>query len=383
MARRRFCWIQGGSAGVAVLYSVVVGAVREFWVKTATADVKVAEIPLTIPYVPMTSIGGVGASATFGGTTNERRGYNLLKDLTGIVPENGYFRLTGTYSFVWTGPTTPPGGTGNSAWSNASVDQDHPNVGRVGWSAIFGLSTEAFGGWGNDGVFIMPEPSARSSSGGLLCAQGFFNWSYIGTDDTYSPSATWTITVTLSEYVGPSTIPNDYTAWISSHGDELFVTIKDGVDLECGFTDNDGSSNVTPTVESVHKTKLSLLDGNGDGVTYDFDDPVTIRDANWRNTQESFSVNAFESDDLCVNEFSSNNFVNLIEGNLYSINPNQFIDGQTLRSRLQSSPDTVTATLITQSATSGETCIRGTATTSTVQVPSPGRGTVEGITYLP
>jgi hypothetical protein len=70
-------------------------------------------------------------------------------------------------------------------------------------------------------------------------------------------------------------------------------------------------------------------------------------------------------------------------GNLYTIDLSQIINGQTLQQRLQTSPDTIAATLSTRTATSGASCTLGTAAESTVQVPSPGRGTVEGITYLP
>ena len=55
----------------------------------------------------------------------------------------------------------------------------------------------------------------------------------------------------------------------------------------------------------------------------------------------------------------------------------------TLEDYLSTIDGTIDATLTTRTATSGVTCTLGTATESTVQVPSPGRGTIEGITYLP
>lgn len=374
---------------VAVLYSVVVGAMREFWVKTARADVKVHEIPISFEFTPTTSIGGVGSSATFSGTVNEGKSINLLKDLTGIAPVGGYFRLTGTYSFNWTGPSSRPGGNRNSAWTNETVDQDGQLLpGRVGWSSFFGLNTSSSGTWGNDVLFRMPPSSDflfTASDRGLNCIQAFWPWNYISPGVPYAASATWSLTVTISEYFGPSTVANTYASWISNDGNDIFITVKDSHSLDCGFTPAESiSESIKPTVDGIEFQKLSLLDDNAVGTFYEQGDTVLRREANWRNVQEAFTLLPLDSEDSCIDSFANNPVANLIAPNIYSINLNQVISGSTLRNRLQTSPDTVAATLTTQTATNeGESCTLGTSTESTVQVPSPGRGTIEGITYIP
>lgn len=86
----------------------------------------------------------------------------------------------------------------------------------------------------------------------------------------------------------------------------------------------------------------------------------------------------------CVDDYLPDDSAFLRSSTLRRIDLDQDISGDTLRTLLQTSTGTIAATLTTRTATdTGATCTLGTPSTTTVKVPSPGRGRIEGITYLP
>jgi hypothetical protein len=154
-----------------------------------------------------------------------------------------------------------------------------------------------------------------------------------------------------------------YEVFVSANDDRLFILIK---------------SELNDDDEEFGELRYQSLIGEalaGLGSTADADD--------WRGDAVSLTPTAgITAADICSNDYLANPEALLNSGNLYSIALSQTIDSQTLQQRLQTSPDTIAATLTTRTATSGASCALGTVAESTVQVPSPGRGTVEGITYL-
>ena len=333
-----FIWY-GGGAGVAVLYSVVVGAVREFWVKTKKYDVKVHEIPLQTENIPTTTFGNtVGSSINSGTITSSA-------DIAFISARRSQFLMqvdvTANYISGFGSGTATPFTTGARVTVSAGNPTGSNSTASVVGGDLFGLACRPIG----------------------LSIEGTAN---------ISASVTYTILEASS-----SITTNPYESWISGGNNAIYGVIKHSQEiLNCTFDE-------TPTLEF---TDLALIDLPVlVTATYSNGDIVTTRPGNWRQPLENFlRINDQPpSGSSCIDNYLGDNTSSLESSTLYRINLNQTISGQTLRTLLETSPDTVTATLTTQTATSGETCTLGTATESTVQVPSPGRGTIEGITYLP
>jgi hypothetical protein len=326
-------------AGVAVLYSVVNGAVREFWVKTATADVKVHEIPATtsITYTPSTDFTTgevtVGGSLTGNpitnsmGTARVRAKYGSITIACQLTA-----RVLNTVTLTGTVTTTSEFFGGATVTDSADPVNDPTllNVSRTFSGGCFELSIATVS-W--DG------PDDRGGTGGIR-----------------STGSSSDVVITVTPENGPVDV--EYEAWISAIPGATNVIVKNATALIDCF-EISSPANVALFVSGESET--------------------------WRASQEVAVLlpDLPPSGDACIDALRSSTSINLFEGQVYGIDLEQSIDGSSLRNRLQSSADTVTATLTTQTVTSGVSCTLGTATESTVQVPSPGRGTVEGITYLP
>ncbi|MBD1918843.1 MULTISPECIES: hypothetical protein [Cyanophyceae] len=195
-----------------------------------------------------------------------------------------------------------------------------------------------------------------------------------------APSATYSVTITIVQYQGSTQFEVPYEAWISPAPDGVFAIVKHAEELffDCG---TEGE------IEEFEFTDLALLNQLGVGASFsNGGDAVITRPSNWRVESEDFLLVTAQppTDKVCVDEYLGSRIDALAEDKIYRIDLAQLIDGQTLQARLQTSANTVTANLSARTATSGESvCELGEETVATVQVPSPGRGTVEGITYLP
>jgi hypothetical protein len=446
-----FIWY-GGGAGVAVLYSVVVGAVREFWVKTKKYDVKVGEIdqvneipdggvvgpPISIPepegipassrylfvytsasdyFVSPGSINGfIPLPATFSPSSAkayliDEVGYDE-SDLRqeGLNASNWYgikvrasvYKVWSNETNSWVEPSTPLGSVLTRSSRDplfysavleprpvSSIDQVLPplntvgvfhyvRLGSSGFCSLLGpLVTRQFG-LRYDTSFTPALFFADADYNGPPLTQQRKQWYYTVYDSNGLPLCA----IPSGDFTDPS-IPdddpanqppplrtNDYEAYTSNNivlVKGLLETENDEPSVYAQMIYGDASKDGQPLTEKYLRPTI----------------PAALEN-DWRESLVNYDVSESPFDALpCAESNMLSDEVTLVDGNLYRIDLNQTISGQTLRTRLETSPDTVAATLTTQTATSGETCTLGTATTSTVQVPSPGRGTIEGITYLP
>jgi hypothetical protein len=428
-----FIWY-GGGAGVAVLYSVVVGAVREFWVKTAKYDVKVGEIPTEeeIPWEPYDLPNGTTTYVPGAGAADTRWTWSL----TGLLNANltvemdiyektfsewvigttetcrflgtEYVNVTGsgTQTFangVYNVETGTGGRPGPLMTVNRTLNKGSDNCGPATHTSTRGRYTTI-----SNGVVANPPGSyfgaptqiydeddvdIDRSGEPIIYGRNLFDLWIDSAGPIHRPTTavvkeTYNYNVTLNSSVStpggtvtppdwptgdppppppdPLFAPVPYESFISALKPKIFALIKSNVD------EDDEEFGELAYKKLIGETVLDL------GTTADPDD--------WRGLAVSLTPTAeITSSDSCLEDYLDIDDGALIDGNLYRIDIDQYVadyDGF-LRTLLETSPDTVAATLTTQTATSGETCTLGTATTSTVQVPSPGRGTIEGITYLP
>jgi hypothetical protein len=410
--------------GAAVLYSVVVGAVREFWVKTAGADVKVWEIPTEIEvpwdeyelpdgsksYQPGPGAGqGIVMTWSITALSSVRivspslytiYGRSFIDWVTGgtdtctnlgseadplIGNSNSGNRrtlLSGTYDFG-SGSGSRPGPTIQTVHNDrtkafyecgpeAFTDTDirYTAVNSIGTTVATSLRLttyfETTGGVRSnsdpDSIFQRYTNEFRATD---IFSQRHFDHEVVFNLESNFPD--WPEPVPdggSPTPPDPLLVPVSYEVFISAKNNRLFILIKSDLN-------DDDEEFVELKYQSLVGETLADL-----GDTADPDD--------WRGDAVSLTPTAgITAADICSNDYLANPEALLNSGNLYSIALSQTIDSQTLQQRLQTSPDTIAATLSTRTATSGASCTMGTAAESTVQVPSPGRGTVEGITYLP
>jgi len=340
-------WYGGPAGRAAVLYSVVVGAVREFWVKTAGADAKVHEIPA--------GIGGSGGGGSTGGGSGGGSGGtdNGLSDASYIIEYAVNTTVNGGIRYqAFRGPISgfrirrePEGAVWYEFLCWGALDRvfnpDCVNVARITGNGPFWLSLVSF--------------AATSVVSIKKCPEG------IPVDPALIPGL-----VEEGFYTPPGPLePNPYEALVSAFESKIFTLTK---------------SNLNDEDEEFGELKYQSL---VDGTVADLGTTPDPQD--WRGEAVSLTPTAqIEGLQPCADAYLASDNALLLDDNLYTIDLGQTIDGQTLRSRLQTSTATIAATLTTRTATNaGASCTLGTPAESTVQVPSPGRGTVEGITYLP
>jgi hypothetical protein len=329
------------------------------------ADVKVWEIELTKTLRPIFSWGdSVGNSLD----TSESASAANLQGVTASNVNGSIFlpqNTSCTLDVTVTASGTATGSRGGFARSNLtneaqaqvsvanSSDTDSGNT-LIGASSYGGLGLPR---GRNVAIGInLSSPSDR---------EGTISWSA-------------TVTHTIAS-ISAFTRTNPYEAWISASEQAIYVLIKH---LQETIDPDD------TTRDSFDKLQIIELDFNGailSSSAYLRDDTIPINALNWRDVLSNFILidDQLTAGDSCIDLYKDDAFTNLLSGNSGSILPSQIINSQTLQQRLQTSPDTIAATLSTRTATSGASCALGTVAESTVQVPSPGRGTVEGITYLP
>lgn len=407
-------WVwYGGAKGVAVLYSVVNAGVREFWVKTAEYDRKVGEESDKVA-LPFT--GSIAATAG-------DESYSVSATITvEFSADSGTTITPSTFSYS---ATASAGADGVQAVTNpqvAIVEGQGPVTATVTLSATgsgdslgiagFGVALGVVGlasGYSGEVVGSLNGVGSTSSSGSATITNfakitdGFLNRNY----------ALIRLAGLLVNGIEPDFLGFDS---LSIDGDLIEIEATSGIDsLRAGFyLAFAGASNqfkvyrvasisgstvsaalaLESSSSPVTASSATILFSGAAEITYGLhtvesgttvydSPPLPSNDDDWRKALVSFAPPALGSLSSCLADAIYLPDGILTGGNLYRIDLDQIISGSTLRDRLQSSAATVTATLTTQTATSGETCTLGTAAESTVQVPSPGRGTIEGITYLP
>ena len=382
----------GGRDTIAILYSVLVGDTREFWVKTEQSDVKVAEIPGTFDpeEVNPTSIGGQGSSTTLSGS---------LGPISGIAPGQQSVPNGRTYS-IFNGSEIRAKGsaflgggwvidlTGTITWTGQNTGQSTSDralaYNFLGSSVDSGVGVRM--GWGNvvpggpNVVFGSPRTVTGRGVGiaSLFTAMcGGYTELELTLQGPGVASVNYTATATVRGWFGLTSYP--YAARLSSDEDgNIFVIVKwFGFDFDCA--DLSESSDFPPDSifvdsqfnrnETIH---LKLVDGKtGNSVDYHYRDKASVvkRQNNWRKDQEDFVYPI-----PAATAVAQDNEVNVKGGDLYRINLNQFISGQTLKNRLQASTDPVNASMSVTTST--------TVRTETIKVYGPGRGDIEGIIYI-
>jgi hypothetical protein len=354
-------WFGEVGGGAAVLYSVVVGAVREFWVKTKKFNVKVHEIPLMVPVEQPV----VDPQASGLNIVHIWKGYRsaswdpqagAVKVIRTQVSENNI-----TYEGVGTGAFNAHGDEIAAVWSSGVNFSGPPPApifrqasGRF-YRFVWGYPKQPFSLWivsgyferipvvGFENRFASPKPSfvgTRSSPAG-------------------SPSPP------IDDFPEGYEVDNNYEAYISPSPTTLFCIIK--------YT----KLYYDATYQFFKYFSISLANGSVQEVS-----PSPL---DWRFPIASASPSAVGQTTICQRAylFSDSSYLGISEDTLWGMDLSQSIGEESLRTLLESISNTITATLSTRTATSGASCTLGTAAESTVQVPSPGRGTVEGITYLP
>jgi len=366
----------------AVLYSVVVGAVREFWVKTAADDVKVYEIANEKIYAAEASWGNVGnivagisadpisaSGELFAGTT---QGFFVSPTQAGTLtlPPG----LSASFSVTVTG-THLQHGVGRIlsarpliAVSDAGIESTTADVSFTGSSTVGTSETRS-----------TTIPRVNSGTKTRIIDVGLYlTISAFSGNQQAGISGTCTTSVNSSPFTGLT----PYESWVSADDSTIYVALKY---LDEWLIEGDPETELDSYDRLVLAT-ISRSTGDITTAVFSIGDSVPAQESNWRGAINNFRLaeNTAETDDNCTNDFLSSNDALLASGELFTIDLSQTIEGQSLQNRLQTSPDTVTATLTNRTATDdGDTCTLGDEQTSTVQVPSPGRGNVEGITYLP
>lgn len=429
---------------MAVLYSVINAGVREFWVKTAEYDRKFTESETGKRTIPVSLLctsdqtnlgsdtsGSVTSSATATITFSPEPGTTVTPSSISLSASSSVSGLGGTVGWgisssgvLVDGPgpvsasysVTINGSNSGGSIANASISQAVVNIGFGGTGA---------GGGGNTTVGDASNPDDSDSASGsveldrfiLVPYQAFLNNRYalikeinqVGafrpSASGVSPSTPLTISIETSLSVSAAVLsssesfttaydPDDerfivgaILVFISnaSTGYRVFrIESLDGVNITTRKISGEGSMSGSASASIVFSVSSTLYYGlhNADGVIYSAP-PVPVNLDDWRRALAVFGEPDTSTLDACLAQNLRRTDSILTSGNLYRIDLGQAISGNTLRDRLQTSPDTVTATLTTRTATSGAACTLGTAVESTVQVPSPGRGTVEGVTYLP
>ena len=406
MARRRFCWIQGGT-GAAVLYSVVVGAVREFWVKTNGSDSLFASIPIGNTFqafvgkenalikneMPTRSIklrliaqAGAFSPNTASGLCKFTFYVPLSVQLLGITSDSispGRLSITNDFdpdSFTIEDVDVPGLGVApvRAYYFYRTASTSEPNyVERVTLTVAGSAYDLGLGAFTSGATFAMDPPVADVGADiSMITMQdpqfpvgmsGMSAESFSDSSGTVLARYTWTNVVggggtAIFPNGGGPGLEEQVFGWASSLGTGQ-TWLRDG---DAVYQSTFYGSNTT------------------EGTEYFPGDEIPGTEGDWRASIVNYEISSSVSTgDSCLDLLLLDDDGLLDNGLYFNISLSQVIAGQTLRNRLETSPDTVNATLTTQSATSGATCTLGTPQESTVQVPSPGRGTVEGITYLP
>lgn len=379
---------------VAVIYSIEVGEFIEFWVKTNKIDIKIHQIPKEIEtgqssLVPVKTVGDTVYWGPPGTDTS-----NISVSIAWVDPD-----LRVIYQGV--GWVTEGGETQIDACNRLGGPRSHPNVGSSATEPDttriynFGLLSD-LNSVSVDTFYInnateacfngaFPPDTSYSYSWGLVvngttevnfafgeddgrgleqAAAGYYNLIFSGPNSEEILPGDETGPFDPPTGGEPSIISNPYEAFISSTNNKIFTLIKSNLN---------NSDEIYGEIKYQSLVKRTLTDLGNSGDTFD-----------WRNEAVSLTpTSEITSSDSCVNDYLYNPQVNLINNTLYQIDLEQNIGGDTLISKLQTSAANVNATLTTQQFNSGASCTLDPIIESKIKVPSPGRGEIEGITYIP
>lgn len=347
--RRRLVWIQGGAGNIAVLYSILNGNTREFWVKTSKFNLKIGEFSETTTLTPTISWGNeIGSSISNSGSLSASPNENASTFISGgsiICPVGTLVSLsiTTTAQLISGGQTRI--GVVRSSMSNipsSLVSAFVPTDSESGSSGVIGPNIST------------PTAKARTALIGAVLSSGRNNAGFPS-----SISFSGTVTHTVSNIIS-HTRTTPYEAWLSSNKDEIFVTIKY---LEETLLEGDTATE-NDTFDRVRVVRINNTGTVISNTLYSSGDAIPANADNWRDVLNNFADagNQAPSGDACIESYKLSSNSNLFEGMLYTVNGD---------------------TLATRSAVSGETCLLGNVSESEVKTPTVDVGTVEGISFHP
>ena len=329
---------------LAILYSLVNEAKREFWIKTPKWDRKIFEIDNQRVFRPQTS---------FGDQVNDQTILSVGGTFTTRIPQGG------SISFRESNTLSNPGGDGS-----------------VFGETITNLARVSAGPDETDTDSALTAVPGAGVSGGF-CRTFQYRISD-GSGSANNPVGTSTITILN---ITSPTITNTYEAWLSLSKRTAYVIVKELVD-----TPSCGDPNPLDEYQKLHLISVNSQ-GTPKVTSYDYDEVITTRPQNWRQASENYLKVEDQSAtaNACYDDFLDSDDVNFSASAFYQIDLAQIIESETLEDALQGSED-ITADLTTREITDqSATCILETAATSSVAVPAIDKagGTIEGIAYLP
>ena len=351
MALLPWVWY-GGAAGVAVLYSVVVGDVREFWVKTATSDIKVAEFTNSKTYTPFFSWGdSIGDSFLEEGT------FSFPQGQSGQVPTSALFG--DEYLLL------PPGTSTQLGFNTTAqlISQDGPRVGNAG-SNLTTAGRSSVGG-------IEGTASSSNSATTFLSKSGFASTTVArrdialrltaGIPQNGSITFSGTIEYTINT-INSSTTTTPYEAWISADKTTIYVTIKyldDVFAIEEGDPQTENKS-----FDTVLLITLPLSGESFSSQSYSLTDSIPPQPDNWRESLNNFRrlADTPPTGLGCVDDYRGNGAALLLDEMLYIVGATEFTS---------------------RTATGTESCQLGDLSTGQINVPvMPTGATLIGQTFL-
>jgi hypothetical protein len=180
--------------------------------------------------------------------------------------------------------------------------------------------------------------------------------------------------------VGPAPIEdlnypdNIFDAWISTQGSKWHVTIRHLPNTD----QSSGEYDLFQQIIYLQKGANPIIFERANG-----DTPVAA-DTDWRSGVLQYNKILDTSNSDCSTSYTATVDVNLkTSGSKYfCIDLEQDVDGETLKTRLESESAAIPATLATARYTEDGTCLLGDITESTVRIKGPARGDVQGIAWM-
>jgi hypothetical protein len=350
----------------AILYSLVNGAKREFWLRTRSQEVKVLEldaiqteeITLTLP---SEQIGPIKCQtlASPGGTTQIVRQSNVWTNNTGAT---FVFQSTGFVSLTESGGNNPF--IFIDCGAIVEILAQSPNSNN--FSLEFAISVDASRGESNSNTTPSTLGSfsvAPSKSVIFRHYAGFVAQCPIETSifepDTYFSTGNLTS-------VGVAEKNLEYEAYLSSANGSPLIFIKYGWSADY--------TNIFYMKGKVSENAQAL-----ESPDLPASDPL-----DWRVGVINYNPGSASGNGVCVDQYSTTNDVLLKRGKVYEIDLDQDIEGQTLTSILEAGASgAVKVDVKVTPYTENGSCSLGDETIQTLNLKIPSQAnTVEGIVFM-
>jgi len=354
MSLQSWLYFPGGDT-YAILYSVLSGDVREFWVRTDSTDSKVCEIPEYEVQGYSTSYDAYISSA----------GQNIFVMVRFNEPEG---QLTTTNLFVNVSCTLllvsmePLFAVTYSA--SASVELT-PNL--IGIDPVFSYS-------GSTSASIAgttdPQESEPGSPLGNFSDQ---QESTVVVTHNCPFTSTGTGTVIGGSRPEGAFVDGEGSATLNAEASPVSIGINWNNEDDLTGSDSDSETYYPNYAEGENQYYY----GQFPTVAYSSSEP-TVLPGDWRLTWDTGDP----SGSACVDEWQDYPDVLLYNNNHYLLDLEQVISGQTLATLLETSTTAVNATVEVSPFTENGSCSLGATTEQILAISGPGRGNVESITLL-